>query len=88
MWYSRGVEAVLERMVAPLGKNAWAIDPHVRGHFDEPTDRFDSRKGHSVSFTMKPGRNLKHLRGKSRAQTGVYPTNSLHRFFTVTVEMP
>ena len=38
-----------------------AIDPHVRGHFDEPTDRFDTRKGHSVSFTIKPGRKLKHL---------------------------
>jgi len=33
----------------------------VRGHFDEPTDRFDPRKGHSVSFTIKPGRKLKHL---------------------------
>ena len=38
-----------------------SIDPHVRGHFDEPTDRFDPRKGHSVSFTIKPGRKLKHL---------------------------
>ena len=38
-----------------------AIDPHVRGHFDEPTDRFDTRKGHSVSFTIKPGLKLKHL---------------------------
>jgi hypothetical protein len=35
-----------------------AIDPHVRGHFDKPTDRFDPRKGHSVSFTIKPGRKL------------------------------
>ena len=38
-----------------------AIDPHVRGHFDEPTDRFNPRKGHSVSFTIKPGRKLKRL---------------------------
>ena len=38
-----------------------AIDPHVRGHFDKPTDRFDPRKGHSVSFTIKPGRKLKRL---------------------------
>ena len=46
LWYGRGVKSV---------------DPHVRGHFDKPTDRFDPRKGHSVSFTIKPGRKLKRL---------------------------
>ena len=57
------------RVINPVGKGRMAcgtgdylaIDPHVRGHFDEPTDRFDPRKGHSISFTIKPGRKLKHL---------------------------
>ena len=62
-------EAVLDamfKMAAEMGcicrlGDYLAIDPHVRGHFDEPTDRFDPRKGHSVSFTIKPGRKLKRL---------------------------
>jgi len=65
-------EAVLDamfRMAAETGcicrlGDYFAIDPHIRGRFDEPNSRFDPRKGHSVSFTIKPGRKLKQLTAK------------------------
>ena len=47
----------------------FTIEPHVRGRFDGVDDTFDSARGHTVAFTVKPGRKLKML------ETALVPEN-------------
>ena len=55
-----GREDIIDQLNAPHGVHC-GDKAEADGYFGEPTDRFDPRKGHSVSFTIKPGRKLKHL---------------------------